>query len=162
MEKNDKKEKKEINFRVVLYQPEIPSNTGNIGRLCVGANTELHIIKPMRFLITDKYLKRAGLDYWDKLDIFFYENIEELFQKYPESSFYFLTTKSRNIYYERSFKKGDFFMFGPETRGLPESLLKRFADNALTIPMSDKIRSINLSNSVAIVLYEALRQIGFR
>jgi len=88
---DDKKEKKEINFRVVLYQPEIPSNTGNIGRLCVGANTELHIIKPMRFLITDKYLKRAGLDYWDKLDIFFYENIEELFQKYPESSFYFLT-----------------------------------------------------------------------
>ena len=143
------------------YQPEIPSNTGNIGRLCVGADSELHIIKPMRFLITDKYLKRAGLDYWDKLSLFFYDSLDELFEKYPDNNFYFLTTKSQNVYYKRKFTKGDFFVFGPETRGLPETLLKKFSNNSLTIPMSDKIRSINLSNSVAIVLYEALRQIGY-
>ena len=148
-----------MNFRIVLYQPEIPSDTGNIGRLCVGSDSELHIIKPMRFLITDKYLKRAGLDYWDKLNIFFYDSIDDLFKKYPDNNFYFLTTKSKNIYYKRKFEKGDFFVFGPETRGLPEDLLNKYSDNALTIPMSDKIRSINLSNSVAIVLYEAWRQI---
>jgi len=148
-----------MNFRIVLYQPEIPSNTGNIGRLCVGSNSELHIIKPMRFLITDKYLKRAGLDYWDKLNIFLYDGIDELFKKYPDNNFYFLTTKSKKIYYEKKFKKGDFFVFGPETRGLPEDLLNKSPENTLTIPMSDKIRSINLSNSVAIVLYEAWRQI---
>lgn len=148
-----------MRFKIVLYQPEIPSNTGNIGRLCVGADAELHIIKPMRFLITDKYLKRAGLDYWDKLDVYFYETIDELFGKFPDDNFYFLTTKSKNIYHSRKFKKGDFFVFGPETRGLPETLLNKYPDNCLTIPMSDKIRSINLSNSVAIVLYEALRQV---
>jgi len=146
-------------FHIVLYQPEIPSNTGNIGRLCVGANAELHIIKPMRFLLSDKYLKRAGLDYWDKLILHFHENLDELIDKFPSRNFYYCTTKTANNFYEREFRRGDFFIFGPETRGIPEEILKANWNNTITIPMSDKIRSINLSNSVAIVLYEGIRQL---
>ncbi|MBC8312942.1 MAG: tRNA (cytidine(34)-2'-O)-methyltransferase [Candidatus Cloacimonetes bacterium] len=150
-----------MSFNIVLYQPEIPANTGNIGRLCVGTNSVLHIIKPMKFLITDKYLKRAGLDYWKDLKVKYYQNWEEFIsENYEKRKFYF-TTKSNKIYSNISFKKSDFLIFGPETRGLPESILKANWKNAFTIPMSEKIRSINLSNSVAIVLYEAVRKTRF-
>lgn len=144
-------------FKIVLYQPEIPANTGNIGRLCVGASCELHIIKPMRFLINDKYLKRAGLDYWDDLDLTIHDSLEEL-EIGDENTIYYCTTKTDRVYTEPEFKPGDAFVFGPETRGLPEDILIKNSESTITIPMSSKIRSINLSNSAAIILYEALRQ----
>ncbi|MEA1972386.1 MAG: tRNA (uridine(34)/cytosine(34)/5-carboxymethylaminomethyluridine(34)-2'-O)-methyltransferase TrmL [Candidatus Cloacimonadota bacterium] len=149
-------------MKIVLYEPEIPGNTGNIGRLCVGSNAELHIIKPMRFFINDKYVKRAGLDYWEKLDLHIHNNFEEFKKKYPENRIFYLTTKCNNFYSEFKFKEGDIFVFGPESRGLPETILTENKNNTLTIPMSDNIRSINLSNSVAIMLYEAWRQLDFR
>ena len=157
MEKNSEK----ITFNIVLYQPEIPANTGNIGRLCVGANAILHIIKPMRFIINDKYLKRAGLDYWDRLNYFIYESIEDFYQQHKGSRIFYCTTKSENLYTKKNFEKNDFFMFGPETRGIPEEILNLNWDKAITIPMSNQIRSLNLANSVGIVLYEALRQINW-
>ncbi|KQC11816.1 MAG: hypothetical protein APR54_02705 [Candidatus Cloacimonas sp. SDB] len=147
-----------INFRIALHEPEIPANTGNIGRLCVGANSELHIIKPMRFFLTDKYLKRAGLDYWKKLKLHFHENLAEFLQAFPANSIYFCTTKSKNVYSDFQFKKGDIFLFGAESKGLPETLLNKFPEKTITIPMTKDIRSINLSNCVAIMLYEAWRQ----
>jgi tRNA (cytidine/uridine-2'-O-)-methyltransferase len=147
-----------INFRVALHEPEIPANTGNIGRLCVGSNSELHIIKPMRFFLTDKYLKRAGLDYWNKLKLYFHENLTEFLQAFPANSIYFCTTKSKNVYSDFQYKKGDVFLFGAESKGLPESLLNKFPEKTITIPMTKDIRSINLSNCVAVMLYEAWRQ----
>jgi len=147
-----------LNFRVALHEPEIPANTGNIGRLCVGTASELHIIKPMRFFLTDKYLKRAGLDYWDKLKLIFHENLEDFLKAFPENNIYFCTTKSSNKYSDIKFKKGDVFLFGAESKGLPEELLKKYSKKTITIPMTKDIRSINLANSVAIVLYEAWRQ----
>ena len=154
------KNSENFTFRIALFQPEIPANTGNIGRLCVGANAQLHIIKPMRFLLSDKHLKRAGLDYWEKLSLHFHESLENLISAFPDNNIYFCTTKSSNVYSERKFRQGDIFVFGPESRGIPEPILKKYWDRTITIPMTDDIRSINLSNSVAIVLYEALRQIG--
>ncbi|MCD6182063.1 MAG: tRNA (cytidine(34)-2'-O)-methyltransferase [Candidatus Cloacimonetes bacterium] len=149
-------------FRIVLYQPEIPANTGNIGRLCVGTNTQLHIIKPMRFLITDKQVKRAGLDYWDKLDIHIHNSFEDFLAEFSDKTIYFCTTKSQKYYSDRVFKSGDCFVFGPESRGIPEDILRQYVDQTITIPMSGEIRSLNLANSAAIVLYEALRQTGYR
>ncbi len=154
-------QQQKISFRIALFQPEIPANTGNIGRLCVGANAELHIIKPMRFLLSDKYLKRAGLDYWKDLSLYFHDSLEDLIETYPENNCYYCTTKSKNNFYQRKFKPGDIFVFGPETRGIPESVLKKNWNKTISIPMSNKIRSINLANSVAIVLYEGIRQIFF-
>lgn len=151
----------DINFHVVLYQPEIPANTGNIGRLCVGTNSMLHIIKPMRFLLTDKYVKRAGLDYWDKLSLKIHDSLDDFLLEFPDSNIYFCTTKTESNYTERKYKKGDVFIFGPESRGIPEEILEQYQKQNITIPMSSQIRSINLSNSVAIVIYEAWRQIGF-
>ena len=148
-------------FNIVLYQPEIPANTGNIGRLCVGTNSALHIIKPMKFMLTDKYLKRAALDYWDKLNLRFYEDWNDFLNKITDKRLFLFTTKSKKNYTKISFQKYDFLIFGPETRGLPQDILTSNWKNAFTIPMSNKIRSINLSNSVAIVLYEAIRQTGF-
>lgn len=148
-------------FRIVLYQPEMPANTGNIGRLCVGSNAELHIIKPMRFLLTDKLVKRAGLDYWPKLSIHLHDSFEELITKYPENNIYYCTTKTDRKFTDLNYNRGDLFMFGPESRGIPEVILKKYESQNITIPMSDEIRSINLANSVGIVLYEAWRQIGF-
>jgi len=150
-----------INFHIVLYQPEIPANTGNIGRLCVGTNSMLHIIKPMRFLLTDKLVKRAGLDYWDKLSLKIHDSLDELLTEFSDSNIYFCTTKTESNYADRKYKKGDVFIFGPESRGIPEDILGKYQKNNITIPMSSQIRSINLSNSVAIVIYEAWRQIGF-
>jgi tRNA (cytidine/uridine-2'-O-)-methyltransferase len=150
-----------ILFRIVLYQPEIPANTGNIGRLCVGTGSELHIIKPMRFLINDKYLKRAGLDYWGDLEFFMHNNLDELNDLYPDTTMYFCTTKTTRSYTEPDYKAGDMFVFGPESRGIPEDILLKNCHRTITLPMTDKIRSINLSNSVAITLYEALRKCGW-
>jgi tRNA (cytidine/uridine-2'-O-)-methyltransferase len=144
-----------------LYQPEIPANTGNIGRLCVGADCELHIIKPMRFLINDKYLKRAGLDYWNKLKFHTHQSLQELKINYPHCTLYYCTTKTPRLYTEPDYKPGDAFVFGPESRGIPEDILTENCPETITIPMSDQLRSLNLSNSVAVVLYEALRQTGY-
>jgi tRNA (cytidine/uridine-2'-O-)-methyltransferase len=145
-------------FNIVLYQPEIPANTGNIGRLCVGTNSRLHLIRPFRFLMDDKSLKRAGLDYWHDLDLVLHDNLEEILLSVPRDRVWFCTTKSEQSYLQRSYHEGDYFIFGPESRGLPESLLADYADRCITIPMSNKIRSVNLSNSVAVILYEAVRQ----
>lgn len=148
-------------YKVVLYQPEIPSNTGNIGRICVGANLELHIIKPMRFFLNDKLVKRAGLDYWHKLDITIHDSLDDFLAKYPEINVYYCTTKTDIPYTKPKYQKGDAFIFGPESRGIPEDILFSNKDRNITIPMTGEIRSINLSNSVAIILFEALRQINF-
>ncbi len=147
-------------FNIVLFEPEIPQNTGNIVRLCACTGAELFLVGKLGFSLADKFLKRAGLDYWDSAVIKQYANIERLYSDYPESNFYYLTTKSRNIYTNQQFKPGDFFVFGPETRGLPMDILNSHKDTSLTIPMADGQRSLNLSNSVAVVLYEAIRQNG--
>ncbi len=148
-------------FHVVLFRPEIPSNTGNIGRLCLGMNARLHIVKPMRFLITDKYLKRAGLDYWKELNPVLHDSFEECIAQFPVDRIFLCSTKSKTAYTAFDYRQGDVFVFGPETSGLPEELLDAHRERTIRIPMTDSIRSINLSNSVAVVLYEAWHQTGF-
>ena len=145
-------------MNIVLHEPEIPQNTGNIVRTCVATGTSLHLIKPLGFSVDDKYLKRAGLDYWDKLDITHVENLEELTSRYANSNFYYFTTKTERIYTKTNYKKGDFLVFGPETRGIPEDILNKNQETCVTIPMRKETRSLNLSNSVAIAAYEAYRQ----
>jgi len=145
---------------IVLFKPEIAQNTGNIGRLCVGADCKLHIIKPMKFFIDDKNVRRAGLDYWAKLDYTLYESLNQLMQKHIEKKFYFATTKTKKLYTKVSYKKDDFIVFGPESSGIPEDILQKYPNNLITIPMHKNIRSLNLSNSVGIILYETIRQIG--
>lgn len=147
-------------FNIVLVEPEIPQNTGNIVRLCACTNSRLFLVGKLGFSIDSRHLKRAGLDYWDSVEITRVPTLSELKSQYPESNFYYLTTKSKNLYTKRTFKDGDFFVFGPETRGLDENLLHKNADMAITIPMNEGQRSLNLSNSVAIVVYEAIRQNG--
>jgi tRNA (cytidine/uridine-2'-O-)-methyltransferase len=149
-------------FNVVLVEPEIPQNTGNIVRTCAATGCKLHLVRPLGFEVTDKHLKRAGLDYWKDADIFYYDNFDEVLNKFPSSSFYFFTTKARKNYSEASYKAGDFFVFGKETRGLPEELLIKHPDDCVRIPMLNDTRSLNLSNSVAIAVYEGLRQQGFK
>jgi len=146
-------------LHVVLYQPEIPANTGNIGRLCVGTGAMLHLIKPFRFLLTDRELKRAGLDYWPRLKIVTHDSLDEILPTFPTRRIFLCTTKTAQSYTERSYREGDVFVFGPETRGLPPELLERYPDQCIGIPMTAEIRSHNLANSVAIILYEAVRQI---
>ncbi len=146
-------------LNIVLYQPEIPYNTGNIGRLCVGLNSKLHLIEPLGFKITDKMLKRAGLDYWKKLDCEIYPSLQAFFDKRKEINFYFASTKAERSFYKAEFKAGDYLIFGKETGGLPEEFHSAHKSRGLMIPMSDKIRSINLCNSVAVMMYEAYRQI---
>ncbi len=145
-------------FHIVLVEPEIPQNAGNIARTCAATGTHLHMIKPLGFEVSDKYLKRAGLDYWHLVDISYYDSFVELQAKYPESRFFFFTTKGRHRHSDVSFKDGDFLVFGKETRGLPEELLMQNEETCLRIPMFSEARSLNLSNSVAVALYEALRQ----
>ncbi len=147
-------------FNIVLYEPEIPQNTGNIVRLCACTGASLFLVGKLGFSLSDKYLKRAGLDYWDSVNIKKYDTLDLLKADYVGSNFYYLTTKSKQKYTDKKFINGDFFVFGPETRGLPESLLFSDPSHSITIPMSDGQRSLNLSNSVAIVLYEAIRQNG--
>jgi tRNA (cytidine/uridine-2'-O-)-methyltransferase len=149
----------ELSFRVVLCQPEIPLNTGNIGRLCLGTNAELHIIKPMRFFINDKYIKKAGLDYWEKVKLFVHNDFNSFKILYPQNKFYLIETTGTKLYTDIDYKRGDILIFGSESKGLHDSLLTEFSDRVVSIPMSDNIRSINLCNAVSIVLYEGLRQI---
>lgn len=146
-------------LHIVLFEPEIPQNTGNIGRLCVGADCPLHIIKPIRFRLDDAAIKRAGLDYWPKLQLIMHDDISEIYSAFTENRIFLASTKASNCYWDFGYQPGDVFVFGPESRGLPESLLHLHPDQSIRIPMSDNIRSINLANSVGIVMYEALRQI---
>lgn len=148
-------------MHIVLYQPEIPQNTGNIARTCAATGSTLHLIRPLGFSLADKYLKRAGLDYWHMMEYHVHESFEELLALYPDARMHFLSTKAPKGYTEVRYGQSDFLVFGCETRGLPESLLSRVYDRCVRIPMVPGARSLNLSNSVAIVLYEALRQQGF-
>ena len=146
----------EIN--IVMVEPEIPQNTGNIARLCACLGAKLYLVGRLGFILNDKYLKRAGLDYWDKLDICHVNNLEELISTNKDSNFYYFTTKTDKIYTATNYKKGDFLVFGPETRGIPEDILNKNQNTCVTIPMRKETRSLNLSNSVAIAAYEAYRQ----
>ncbi|MHB8158616.1 MAG: tRNA (cytidine(34)-2'-O)-methyltransferase [Desulfocucumaceae bacterium] len=147
-------------MRIVLFEPEIPSNTGNIARTCAVTGAGLHLIRPLGFSIEDKYLKRAGLDYWHLLDVHIHDSYGNLREEYPEGRFLFLSTKGKNIYSDFKYGDNDFLVFGRETAGLPDYILKENSSFTLRIPMKGG-RSINLSNSVALVLYEGLRQQGF-
>ena len=152
-------------MNIVLHQPEIPANTGNIGRSCVATGTVLHLIEPLGFRLTGKELRRAGMDYWEHLDVRRYMNFEEFLEKNftdnPDAKLWMATTKAKKVYTEAVFGENDFIMFGRESAGIPEEILVDYEDTCIRIPMRDKIRSLNLSNSVSIVLYEALRQQGF-
>ncbi|MGN0818493.1 MAG: tRNA (uridine(34)/cytosine(34)/5-carboxymethylaminomethyluridine(34)-2'-O)-methyltransferase TrmL [Candidatus Coproplasma sp.] len=145
-------------FNIVLVEPEIPQNTGNIARTCAATGCRLHLVKPLGFEVSDKYLKRAGLDYWQYVEILYWDNFAALQSAYPDAKFYYFTTKGRTRHSDASLKAGDFLVFGKETRGLPEELLKAHPEECLRIPMIDETRSLNLSNSVAIAVYEGLRQ----
>ncbi|MCQ2495870.1 MAG: tRNA (cytidine(34)-2'-O)-methyltransferase [Lachnospiraceae bacterium] len=148
-------------MNIVLHEPEIPENTGNIGRTCVATGSVLHLIKPLGFVIDDKHLKRAGLDYWSKLEYYIYENYEDFCEKHPGVRIFYATTKAHQTYTEVSFGPDDYIMFGKESAGIPEEILVDHEDTCIRIPMVGDIRSLNLGNSVAIVTYEALRQNGF-
>lgn len=149
-------------FHVVLVEPEIPQNAGNIARTCAATGTALHMIRPLGFEVSDKYLKRAGLDYWNLVDITYYDSFEELQAKFPGARFFYFTTKARHRHSDVAFQDGDFLVFGKETKGLPEELLMQNEETCLRIPMDARARSLNLSNSVAIAVYEALRQTDFQ
>ena len=145
-------------LNIVLFEPEIPQNTGNIARLCACLGAKLYLCGRLGFSLSDKYLKRSGLDYWDKLDIEKVESLDELIKENKNSNFYYFTTKTNRIYTKIQYKQGDFLVFGPETRGIPEEILSKNSDFCATIPMKKITRSLNLSNSVAIAAYEAFRQ----
>lgn len=148
-------------MNIILHQPEIPANTGNIGRTCVATGSSLHLIEPLGFRLDEKSIKRAGMDYWDKLDLHRYINYEEFLEKNPGARIFMATTKAKKNYTDVEFGPNDFIMFGKESAGIPEELLVDNEENCIRIPMLSEIRSLNLSNSVAIVLYEALRQNAF-
>ncbi len=149
-------------MNIVLVEPEIPANTGNISRTCAVTGSHLHLVEPLGFSTDDRHLKRAGLDYWDKLDLTYYANYQQFAeQNHAKGRFWFLSKKAKRLYTEVQFQEEDFLIFGKETAGLPESLLQAYPEQCLRIPMRANLRSLNLSNSVALVLYEALRQRGF-
>lgn len=148
-------------MHIVLHQPEIPANTGNIGRTCVATGSSLHLIEPLGFRLDEKSIKRAGMDYWDSLDVTRYINYTEFLEKHPGAKVWFATTKAKRVYTEADFGMDDYIMFGKESGGIPEEILADNEEACIRIPMLDDIRSLNLSNSVAIVLYEALRQNDF-
>ena len=148
-------------LNIVLFEPEIPANTGNIGRTCVAAGARLHLIEPMGFRISQKEVKRAGLDYWDQLDVTVYDNYADFLEKNPGAKIYMATTKAHKNYAEVEYEEDAYIMFGKESAGIPEEILVDHEDTCIRIPMFGDIRSLNLSNSAAIVLYEALRQNGF-
>lgn len=152
-----------MKINIVLVEPEIPQNTGNIARTCAVIGATLHLVKPLGFDISEKAVKRAGLDYWDKLDIIVYENLDEFKEKTKDKNIYLLSTKSKKVYSDVDYSKLDevYLIFGPETRGLPEDYILENFENAVRIPMRENIRSLNLSNSVAIVAYEVERQNNF-
>ena len=148
-------------MNIVLLEPEIPQNTGNIGRTCVATGTRLHLIEPMGFKISEKEVKRAGLDYWEHLDVTVYDNYQDFLDRNPQAKIYMATTKGAQRYTDVSFEPDCYIMFGKESAGIPEEILVENQETAIRIPMNPQIRSLNLSNSVAIVLYEALRQNQF-
>jgi tRNA (cytidine/uridine-2'-O-)-methyltransferase len=150
-----------MTFHIVLVEPEIPANTGNIARTCAATGAHLHLVRPLGFRTDDRTLKRAGLDYWFAVHITYYDSFQEVLDRHAGATFYYTSTKAVRRYCDFSFKDGDFFVFGKETKGLPEELLRANPDTCMRIPMTDDVRSLNLSNSAAIVLYEALRQTGF-
>lgn len=154
-----------MTLHIVLYQPEIPANTGNIARTCAGTNTHLHLIRPLGFSTDDKMLKRAGLDYWSSVNITYYDNVEEFFEKYQQATIYFIETFGTKNYTEFDYSNTEediFFMFGKETTGIPRELIEDKQHMCLQIPQSDHVRSLNLSNTAAIIIYEALRQQSFK
>lgn len=146
---------------IVLVEPEIPSNTGNISRTCAVTGARLHLVEPLGFDISEKAVRRAGLDYWDKLELHLYSDIDAFFQKNRDKQFFLATTKAPRSYHEADLTGNIMLVFGKETAGLPEALLERYPERCIRIPMRDNLRSLNLSNSVAVILYEALRQQGF-
>lgn len=148
-------------IHIVLHEPEIPQNTGNIARTCAAVGASLHLIKPLGFSLDDKYMKRAGLDYWSLLDVHIYENLDDFCRKNPNSDVYYFTKKADQVYSDIIYPEEVFLMFGKETKGLPESLLIQHHDRCVRMPMRDGLRSLNLSNTVAIATYEVLRQQGF-
>lgn len=148
-------------LNIVLLEPEIPQNTGNIARTCASSGARLHMIKPFGFTIDNAKLKRAGMDYWFHLDIFYYENLEEFFEKNPDCNFYLFSKKAQNRYTDISYSDDVYFFFGRESCGLPEELLNKYPDRCLRIPMKEGLRSLNQSNSCAIAVYEYLRQKNF-
>lgn len=149
-------------LNIVLFEPEIPANTGNIGRTCVATGTRLHLIEPLGFRLTEKNLKRAGMDYWQDLDVTTYINWEDFLEKNPNAKIYMATTKAHQTYTDVSYEDDCYIMFGKESAGIPEEILVDHEETCIRIPMLEAIRSLNLSNSVAIVLYEALRQQDFK
>ncbi len=163
--KSLKKEGNKMKINVVMVEPEIPQNTGNIARTCAATGTKLHLVHPLGFSITEKAVKRAGLDYWDKVEIEEHDSLEKFLEKYPpeKNNMFFSTTKGKHVYSEPDYSNMDeiFLLFGKETKGLPEDLLKKYIDKTIRIPMRKTLRSLNLSNSVSIVLYDVLRQKNF-
>ena len=148
-------------LNIVLYEPEIPANTGNIGRTCVATGTRLHLIEPLGFQLNEKSIKRAGMDYWEHLNVTRYINFEDFKSRHPGARIWMATTKAQHVYTDVSFEPDDYIMFGKESAGIPEEILVEYEKSCIRIPMGQDIRSLNLSNSVAIVLYEALRQNNF-
>jgi tRNA (cytidine/uridine-2'-O-)-methyltransferase len=148
-------------FHIVLVEPEIPANTGNISRTCAATGAWLHLVRPLGFNTDDKTLKRAGLDYWHAVNIEYHDSFQEVKDKYQSGRFFFATTKAERLYSDFTFQDGDFFVFGKETKGLPADILTDNPDQLMKLPMTEAVRSLNLSNSAAIVLFEALRQTGF-
>lgn len=150
-----------MHINIVLLEPEIPQNTGNIARTCAATGASLHLIRPLGFEPDDKKLKRAGLDYWDKLDITYYDDLNNFNQKHPDAKIYYFSTKAPKCYTDVKYEGEVFIMFGKESRGLPEELLRKNKETVVRIPMRDTLRSLNLSNAVAIAVYEILRQDSF-
>jgi tRNA (cytidine/uridine-2'-O-)-methyltransferase len=148
-------------FHIVLVEPEIPPNTGNVARTCAATGTKLHLVRPLGFSVDDRDLKRAGLDYWHLVDIEYHDGFDEVLQRYPDGRFFYFSTKGKRCYADVHYRPGDFLVFGKETKGLPTELLERFPDQTVRIPIRAEARSLNLSNSVALALFEALRQNGF-
>ncbi len=150
-----------MNLNIVLFEPQIPQNTGNIARTCAVTGAKLHLVKPLGFIVTDKHLKRAGLDYWDKLNITYYDGLDDFFERTSGGKYYFFTTKGQSVYSDVSYEDNCYLIFGREDKGLPEELLYVNKKSCVRIPMRPELRSLNLSNSVAIAVYEALRQWDF-
>ena len=148
-------------IHIVLHEPEIPQNTGNIARTCAATGASLHLIRPLGFTIDDKRMKRAGLDYWDKLDVHYYDGLEDFYAKHEGAAVYYFTTKAQHRHIDVQYPEEVFLMFGKETKGLPEDFLETYRERCLRIPMRPEARSLNLANSVAIIVYEALRQQSF-
>ncbi len=150
-----------MSFHIVLVEPEIPANTGNIARTCAATGTHLHLVRPLGFQTDDRTLKRAGLDYWHAVNVHYHDSFDEVREQFPQSRFFFASTRASKVYSEFAYQDGDFFVFGKETKGLPQELIDANLPTCIRMPMTDAVRSLNLSNSAAIVLYEAFRQISF-